>query len=95
MVRAEGGPSAFVRAVRISVPSCKDYTEARQIAVNTITHASWDYSVREGYEGFVQFLGNRWAPIGAANDPTHLNRNWIPNVIKSLPRTASQTPQQG
>jgi len=29
---------------------------------------------------FVTFLGNRYCPVGASNDPTGLNRNWINNV---------------
>jgi hypothetical protein len=32
---------------------------------------------------FIEFLGARWAPRGVANDPTDLNKNWVPNV-KSL-----------
>ena len=87
MVHAEGGPDAMVRAVRISVPSCKDYQEARGIALNTICHALWDYvggGYAPGFDAFIQFLGKRWAPIGVANDPTDLNRNWVPNVLAYL-----------
>jgi hypothetical protein len=29
---------------------------------------------------FIQFLSRRYAPIGAKNDPTHLNENWARNV---------------
>lgn len=29
---------------------------------------------------FLRFLGSRYAPIGAGNDPNGLNRNWVPNV---------------
>ena len=29
---------------------------------------------------FIEFLGARWAPVGADNDPTALNVNWVPNV---------------
>lgn len=31
---------------------------------------------------FIAFLGARWAPIGALNDPTSLNLNWVPNVTR-------------
>lgn len=34
---------------------------------------------------FLVYLRNRYAPIGAANDPTRLNRHWISNVVKALP----------
>jgi hypothetical protein len=87
MVVAEGGPDAMVRAVRVSVPSCKDLREAREIAANTIAHALWDYAVgtNPGFrENFVRFLGARWAPLEAANDPTHLNHFWVDNVLKSF-----------
>jgi len=29
---------------------------------------------------FLRFLGSRYAPIGAGNDPRGLNRNWVRNV---------------
>lgn len=29
---------------------------------------------------YIDFLGSRYCPIGAENDPTGLNHNWIPNV---------------
>jgi hypothetical protein len=32
-------------------------------------------------ETFIEFLGARWAPIGADNDPTNLNKHWVPNVL--------------
>lgn len=31
---------------------------------------------------YIVYLGNRWAPIGVANDPFGLNKYWIPNVQK-------------
>ena len=29
---------------------------------------------------FITFLGNRYCPVGADNDPNGLNKHWIPNV---------------
>jgi hypothetical protein len=29
---------------------------------------------------FIKFLGDRYAPIDAENDPNGLNANWVPNV---------------
>ena len=29
---------------------------------------------------FIDYLGNRYCPIGAENDPTGLNKNWVGNV---------------
>jgi hypothetical protein len=33
-----------------------------------------------GEKDFIAFLGKRWAPIGAENDPKGLNRFWADNV---------------
>ena len=93
MVVAEGGDAAMVRAVQISVPTCGTIAEARVIAANTIAHALWDYvrlnhqpgmGIEPSFEDFVAFLGSRWAPVGAENDPTNLNANWVPNVLAHL-----------
>ena len=35
-------------------------------------------------EKYVDFIQQRWAPIGAKNDPKNLNKNWAPNVRKFL-----------
>ena len=49
----------------------------------------WERAVREGswkpqYPNreldYITYLGNRWAPVGALNDPAGLNQYWIPNV---------------
>jgi len=33
-------------------------------------------------ESFIVFLGKRYAPVGADNDPKNLNRHWIGNVTR-------------
>jgi len=53
------------------------HTTPRQACINTIAHAKRDW---DGKGDFITFLGNRYAPIGADNDPLGLNRNWINNV---------------
>lgn len=41
----------------------------------------WEKTKNDGtVESYINFLGNRWAPIGAENDPNDSNRFWIPNV---------------
>lgn len=49
----------------------------------------WERAMREGnwkpqYQNreldYITYLGNRWAPVGASNDPAGLNKYWIPNV---------------
>ncbi len=79
MVAAEGGPEAFVKAVRCSLPNTKDFAEAMQIATTTVQHRLWDYAARD-MEAFIDFLAARWAPVGATNDPTNLNQYWAKNV---------------
>jgi len=106
MIRAEGGPEAFVKAVRCSFPDTADLPEALARACKTLRGRVVAYhgfglgplleTVRlqgrdpwTGEEGprclrftdrFLEFLGASWAPIGVVNDPTNLNRHWIPNV---------------
>lgn len=31
-------------------------------------------------QDFISYLGSQYAPIGAANDPSNLNSNWVKNV---------------
>lgn len=52
-------------------------TTPRQACINTIRHAIKDW---DGKSDFISFLGSRYCPVGAKNDPTNLNRNWIKNV---------------
>ncbi len=85
IVTAEGGTEELVKAVRCSVPNVRDYEEARRITENTIFHALWD-SAMQDRDSFIQFLGSRWAPIGAANDPHNLNKNWVKNVLSLWPQ---------
>jgi hypothetical protein len=91
MVKAEGGEHAFLVAVRISLPKTKDYKEARLVAANTIAHHLWDWMMQshgpemgDHLPAFVVYLGSFWAPVGAANDPNDLNKNWVPNVLAHL-----------
>ena len=57
-------------------------TTPRQACLNTIAHARHDY--RGPADGFILFLSQRYAPIGAGNDPRHLNNNWYKNVMYFL-----------
>jgi len=53
---------------------------ARKICLNTIRNniARWERAGKTN--DFISFLGARYAPVGAANDPNGLNSNWIRNV---------------
>lgn len=52
-------------------------TTPRQACINTIKSnlKRWD-----GKGDFIEFLGKTYCPIGAKNDPTGLNKNWVKNV---------------
>ncbi len=84
MIKAEGGEVAFIRAVKISVSTVDTLDRAVEIACRTICHRMMDFVQLDNVrvKSFVGYLGSKWAPIGAENDPTNLNKNWISNVIK-------------
>ena len=45
------------------------------------TQAKWAAgTIKKRYKGNLEEFGNRWAPVGAENDPTNLNKNWVKNV---------------
>jgi hypothetical protein len=56
----------------------------------TLTQAEWAIgTVKKNIErfenqsedtDFIAFLGKRYAPVGAKNDPEGLNQNWVKNV---------------
>lgn len=76
---AEGG--ALLKAVRCSVPTCKDEAQALEITCRTAVHRMRDYVEHQGLNAdFVAFWSKQWAPVGAENDPKGLNVNWPTNV---------------
>src|SRR5205809_584332 len=80
VVMAEGN---IVRAVQCSIPSVTTRDEALKITARSCVHAMSDWIQGGGdsrRDAFVEFWAKRWAPIGATNDPTHLNSNWASNV---------------
>lgn len=77
VVIAEGN---IVKAVQCSIPSVTTREQALEVTCRSAAHAMSDYIVQQGSSGFVAFWAKRWAPVGATNDPTHLNGNWSGNV---------------
>jgi len=46
-----------------------------------ITQAQWAAgTIKKRYKGDLNEFANRWAPVGASNDPNNLNSNWIKNA---------------
>lgn len=71
--RAEGGektryPYGILTKYKVTTP--------RQACINTIEHAKRDYTDGD----FIEFLGSRYCPVGAENDPDGLNKYWVKNV---------------
>ena len=60
-------------------------TTPRQACINTVKHRLYDWNVWTVQHGkycddFILYLGSRYCPIGAKNDPKSLNINWTKNV---------------
>jgi hypothetical protein len=80
---AEGGKQARVSHGVLSVPT-RNAAHARAVCLNTI-RKNWDRWEAAGSPGdFVEFLGAKYAPLGAKNDPKGLNKNWVRNVKSRL-----------
>ena len=88
---AEGGARARVPYGIESVPVRRvqgryDVSHARRICMVTV-QKNWSRWVAAGARGdFVNFLGSRYAPVGAANDDRDLNRQWPANVRRIYER---------
>ena len=79
--QAEGGDKATylygTRSVSYDTPE-----EARRICFNTVRNNRKryaDYGNLE-YDTYLEFLASRYCPVGTANDPRGLNKNWLKNV---------------
>lgn len=57
------------------------HTSYRQACKNTVRHVFAEYQASDTKEPFIDYLANKYAPIGASNDPTGLNVNWKGNVL--------------
>ena len=74
---AEGGsktrhPYGILKRYKVTTP--------RQACINTI-NSNYKRWVKAGKRGdFIEYLGRTYCPIGAKNDPTGLNKNWVKNV---------------
>ena len=77
--KSEGGAKAKylygIRSIKYKNPE-----EARKICFNSVrnNYARW---IKSGQTNeFIVFMGKRFCPIGANNDPKNLNSNWVKNV---------------
>jgi len=66
--------------------------EARRVCLNTIRN-NWKRWEAAGSPGtYLEFLARRFAPVGVANDPSGLNRNWLKNVSARMQKNVNAAP---
>lgn len=83
---AEGGAKAKKPYGILSVKVANE-AEARKVAINTVRN-NWKRWHDAGKPGdYLEYLQKRYAPIGAKNDPSGLNKNWLKNVRARLDKT--------
>ena len=63
-----------------SVDTKGDEAYARKICLNTIRNNRVRFTKQTKYTDYLEFLASRYCPIGAPDDPTGLNVNWLKNV---------------
>lgn len=83
--QAEGGANAVVPYGILSVKVSSEH-EARRVCINTINNnmARWQWARQNGDDrDFISFLGDRYCPLGASNDPKGLNSHWKNNVRRA------------
>lgn len=77
--RAEGGAATRhpygVLSVKVSGEA-----EARRVCLNSIRNSRgrWEKAGRPG--PWLDYFAKRWCPVGAENDSSNLNINWLKNV---------------
>lgn len=79
--RAEGSYKAtYLYGIRSM--KYKDEADARQICLNTIRNNRRRFAEygHKQYSTYLEFLASRYCPVGAKNDPSNLNVNWLRNV---------------
>lgn len=56
------------------------HTSPRQACLNTINSAMKRFNKQTKEKDFILYLSKTYCPVGASNDPTGLNTNWVKNV---------------
>jgi len=79
--KAEGGAKT---AHPYGILTRYKHTTPRQACINTLKskYREWasNAKIRAHHKEYLTYLASRYAPIGASNDPTGLNNNWLKNV---------------
>ena len=69
----------------LSVETTDPEATLNESVVNNLDRFMYNLPSNDNYDNsgtpkFVDFMQQRWAPIGVKNDPNNLNKNWAPNV---------------
>lgn len=87
-----GGPGRQLGVLSVAAPTLED--QAR-VAARSLAESARRYEERTGKPAYVggepsqpwlRDFASRWAPIGAANDPSGLNRNFLRNLQSQYQR---------
>lgn len=71
----------ILRAVQCSLPTVQTREKALEVTCRSANNALWRFLAARNLQGeFIAEWGKKWAPLGVANDPTNLNKNWVPGV---------------
>ena len=57
-------------------------TTPRQACINTCRNQWKRHNTHSCGKDYMTCLRDRYCPIGASNDPTNLNKNWLKNVSR-------------
>ena len=77
---AEGGAKTRYPYGIVSIDTKGDCEYARKLCFNTVRNNKKRFRNQSKYTDYIEFLGSRYCPVGAKNDPTGLNKNWVKNV---------------
>lgn len=81
--KIEGAEKAVKPFGILSVP-CDGYADCRQICLNTVRNNYKRWLKSDRSKTYLEFLANRYAPVGVSNDPNNLNKNWLSNLQRVL-----------
>ena len=77
---AEGGAKTRYPYGVISVNTHSDPAYAKKIVLNSIARSRERWRKAGRPVDWLAYFASRWCPVGAENDPTGLNSNWLRNV---------------
>ena len=74
----------------VSIDTKGDEVYARKICYNTVRNHRKRHLSHDDSLTYLECLSKRYAPVGAKNDPSNLNVNWLSNVKYFLKKARSK-----